>query len=98
MNLDVGKTVLGGWGIFGEIKNTGDRTLSEVEIKVYYLDNQGQTIYEDTYHPVLVSSWSSDSKSLKPNYSEKFGYNADKVPSEWSKKIKVYVTNIEFEE
>ncbi len=98
MNLKVAKTVFDKWGAFGEIKNAGNRTLTEVEITIYYLDEYGNTIYEKTFHPVLVSSWSSDSKSLKPNYSEKFGYDTDDVPSEWSKKIKVYVTNIEFEE
>lgn len=51
--------------------------------------------YNRTY-PVLTSSWSSDNKPLKPNYSEKFGYGTDDVSSEWSKKIKAYVTDIEF--
>lgn len=98
MNLRVAKAVLDDWGVFGEIKNTGNRTLTEVEITIYYLDEYGNTIYEDTFHPVLISRWSSDNKPLKPNYTEKFGYGTDDVPSEWSKKIKVYITNIEFEE
>ena len=98
VNLRVAKAVLDDWGVFGEIKNTGNRTLTEVEITIYYLDEYGNTIYEDDYHPVLISKWSSDNKPLKPNYSEKFGYGTDDVPSEWSKKIKAYVTNIEFEE
>lgn len=83
-------------GVFGEIKNTGNRTLTEVEITIHYLDKYGDTIYEDNHYPVLVSSWSSDNKPLKPNYSEKFGYGTNDVPSEWSKKIKAYVTDIEF--
>jgi len=98
MNLHIAKTILDRWGVFGEIKNTGNRTLTEVEITIYYLDEPGNTIYEKTFHPVLVSSWSPDNKPLKPNYSEKFGYDADDVPSEWSKKIKAHVTNIKFEE
>ena len=98
MNLKVAKAVLADWGVFGELKNTGNRTLTKVEITIYYLDDYGNTIYEDTFYPVLVSNWSSDNKPLKPNYTEKFGYNADDVPSEWSKQIKVYVTNIEFKD
>ena len=98
MNLKVAKAVFGDLGVFGEIKNTGNRTLTEVEITIYYLDDYGNTIYEDTFHPILISRWSSDNKPLKPNYTEKFGYGADDVPSEWSKKIKVYITNIEFED
>lgn len=96
VNPRVGKTVLNDWGIFGEIKNTGNRTLSEVEIKVFYLDEYGKAIYEDTFHPVLTSRWSSNNKPLKPNYSEKFGYEADDVPSEWKQKVIVQITNIEF--
>lgn len=98
VNLRVAKAILDDWGVFGEIKNIGNRTLTEVEITIYYLDEYGNTIYEDTFHPVLISRWSSDNKPLKPNYSEKFGYGTDDVPSEWSKKIEAYVTNIEFEE
>lgn len=97
INLQVAKAVLDDWGVFGEIKNTGNRTLTKVEIIIYYLDEHANTIYEDTFRPVHVSSWSSNSKPLKPNYSEKFGYGADDVPSGWSQKIKVSVTDIEFE-
>lgn len=96
VNLRVAKAVLDDWGVFGEIKNTGNRTLTKVEITIHYLDEYGDTIYEDNHYPVLVSSWSSDNKPLKPNYSEKFGYGTDDVSSEWSKKIKAYVTDIEF--
>jgi len=98
INLEVAKTVFDKWGVFGEIKNTGNRTLTEVEITIYYLDGSGNTIYEDIFHPVRISRWSSDNKPLKPNYSEKFGYGIDDVSSEWSKKIEAYVTNIEFGE
>ncbi len=98
MNLRVAKAVLDDWGVFGEIKNTGNRTLTEVEITIHYLDEYGNTIYENAFHPVLISRWSSDNKPLKPNYSEKFGYGTDDVPSEWSKKIEVSITNIEFQE
>lgn len=96
INLTVGKTVLGDWGVFGEIRNTGDRTLAEVEITVYYFDENRYPIYEDTFYPVHTSGWRSDSKPLKPNYAEKFGYEADSVPSAWSKEITAQVTNIEF--
>lgn len=34
-NLSVSKTTLGDDGVFGEVKNVGDRTLKEVEITIY---------------------------------------------------------------
>ncbi len=97
-DVKVAKAVLGGRGVFGEIKNTGDRTLKEVEIIVYCLNDQGKAIFEETYHPVLVTSGFTmgDNKPLKPNYSEKFGYGLDDAPSEWKGKVRVEITNIEF--
>jgi len=48
---------------FGEVKNRGDRVLSEIEITIYYLDKNGLAIFEKQYYPVLVSKFSiGDSK------------------------------------
>jgi len=98
-NIKVAKAVLGGQGVFGEVKNAGDRTLSEVQIIVYCLNSSGQPVYDDTFHPVLVTDSPfamGDNRPLKPGYSEKFGYSLDDAPSEWSGQVKVQVTNIEF--
>lgn len=88
-------------GVFGEIKNRGDRTLNKVEITIYCLDKNGNPVFEKTFHPVLVSKYlySSDAnESLRPNYSRKFGYSIDDAPSDWSKKVRVEVTDIKFSE
>jgi hypothetical protein len=93
-----GKTVP---GVFGTIVNNGDRTLKEVEITVYFLDDKGIVIGEEDFYPVLVSKYSfgDDNKPLKPNYVKDFGYTVeDSAPSSWSKKAKAKITNIEFEE
>lgn len=89
------------WGVFGKIKNTGNKTLKEVELTIYFLDKNGQRIYEDKYYPVLTSSLNftgDGDKPLKPNYIVDFGYKTDDVPSEWAKKIEAKITNIEFED
>jgi hypothetical protein len=101
-NIKVSKTILGERGVFGEIKNLGDRILREVEITVYCLDAKGAIVYEEDYHPVLVSEASlfamlRDNDPLKPNYSKKFGYSLEDAPSDWAGKVKVKVTDIEFE-
>ena len=97
--LEVAKAVLGGLGVFGEIKNLGNRSLKEVEITVYFLNKIGKPIFEETYHPVLVSEYSfgDRNKPLKPNYTRKFGYSTDDVPSDWAKKVCAKITDIEFE-
>jgi hypothetical protein len=56
-------------------------------------------IFEETYSPVWVSEYSFgvSNKPLKPNYSRRFGYSIDDVPSDWAKKIKAEITAIRFE-
>jgi hypothetical protein len=97
--LEVAKAVLGELGVFGEIKNLGNRSLEEVEITIYFLDKDGKPIFEETHHPVLVSKYSfgDRNKPLKPNYTRKFGYGTDDVPSDWAKKVRVKITDLEFE-
>ncbi|MCF7821524.1 MAG: hypothetical protein K9M17_03660 [Mariprofundaceae bacterium] len=92
-------------GVEFKVKNKGDRTLSEVQVTVYFKDAKGTVIGEKQYHPVLVTkySFSGDNKPLKPNYiwqmeRGKF-YKADSVPSEWKEgSVSANITNIEFSE
>lgn len=37
------------------------------------------------------------SPELPPNYSQQFGYKLDDAPSDWSGKVRVEVTDLEFE-
>ena len=97
--VEVGKTILDEAGVFGELKNNGDKTLDEVEITIYFLDKQGNPVSEKTYTPVNASAQNfgmSDTSALKPKYSRKFGYKADDAPSDWSKKVNVQVTKVQF--
>jgi len=94
-----GKDVLGRTGIFGEVKNSGDRTLKKVEITIYCLGPDGKPVFEKTYTPVLVSemSFGDSNQPLKPGYSRQFGVKMDDAPSEWKKKVEVKVTQVEFQ-
>jgi len=96
-NLSVGETVLRDPGVFGEIKNTGDRTVVEVEITVHCLDHDGKPVHEERFYPVLATARFRPTKPLKPNYTEKFGYSLEDAPSDWSKQVTVKVTDIRFE-
>ena len=100
-SIKVSKTVFGDPGVWGEIKNLGKRTLTEVEITVYCLDSEGAAIYEESYHPVLNPESSllamlGNTEPLKPNYSAKFGYSLEDAPSDWAGKVRVQVTDVEF--
>ena len=90
---------LGQLGVYGELKNRGDRTLRAVAITVYYLDKEGNGIHEKTYYPVLATGEVyGDNQPLKPNYGKTFWYRIDRAPSDWAKKVKVAVTDVEFDD
>lgn len=95
-DVKVEETTRGDIGVFGELKNNGNRSLKEVEITVYYLDKDGKAIFEDKHSPVRTTKYFGNNNPLKPNYSLEFGYKLD-APSDWSGNIRVELTNIEFE-
>jgi len=99
INLKATETIPEGLGVSGIIRNLGNRTLNKVEITIYFLDKDGWPIFEETYSPVWVSEYSfgTSNKPLKPDYSRRFGYSIDDVPSDWAKKIKAKITDIRFE-
>lgn len=98
-NVSVAQAELGGMGVFGEVKNTGDRTLKEVEITIYCLGPDGKTIFEKKYDPVLVSELGigDNNEPLKPGYVRKFGVSMDDAPSEWKRQVSVKVTTVQFQ-
>lgn len=78
-----------------ELKNTGDRTLSQVQVTIYFLDKHGKRVHEDTAHPVLDSQFATDSSPLRPNYARKWSGGYD-VPSDWAGKVEAKVTDVRF--
>jgi hypothetical protein len=96
--VTVAPSTLGGKGVFGEVKNGGDRAVSKVEITIYFLDKHGSPIFEKSYHPVLVSalSFGDSNAPLKPGYSRKFGIEVNGAPTDWGGKVEVKATNIAF--
>ena len=98
-NVHLGTDFIGNVGVFGEVKNNGDKTLKKVEVTAYCSDKNDKIIFEKTYHPILVTEYSfaDDNTPLKPNYSRRFGFKLNDAPSDWSKKVKVSVTDVEFQ-
>lgn len=89
--------VYGIWSVSGELKNTGDRTLRRVEVTVYLLDKEGKTIGQQSNSPVWVTEIAlGDNTPLLPNYTRSFGYNVNAPPSDWSHKVNVDITRIEY--
>lgn len=98
MGVVVEPMTLGRKGVLGEIKNGGNRALSDVELTIYCLDKHGSPIFEKSYHPVHASDVSmvSSNLPLKPGYSRRFEVIINDAPSEWSGRVEVKVTKIEF--
>jgi len=90
-------------GVEFKIRNTGNRTLNRVEVRVVFYDANDKPIAEEEYSPVLVSeySYSGNNAPLRPNYiwqneSDQF-FAAKSVPSEWKAgRVTATVTEIEF--
>jgi hypothetical protein len=99
-NVHVGRNVLDELGVFGEVKNIGDRALKEVEITIYCLGADGKPVFEKKYYPVLATdlSFGDEKEPLKPGYSRTFGVKMDDAPSDWAKKVNVEVTSVAFQE
>jgi hypothetical protein len=98
-NVKVAKTVLDENAVWGEIKNTGDRTLKQVEITIYCLGQDGKPVFEKQSTPVHVTErgYGESNQPLKPGYSRQFGVKLDDAPSDWAKKVDVKVTSLEFQ-
>lgn len=85
------------------LKNKGERSLDKVKVVVYFKDKDGNTIFEEDFHPVLVSNYSfkRDNKPLKPGYVKEMEkdkyYTLESALSEWQEgKATAKVVDIEF--
>lgn len=86
-------------GIFGTVKNIGDKNIGLLEIIVYFLDSNGQRVGEKSIMVISTQSIFEKTIPLKPNYSKDFGYILEEdAPSEWAGKIEVEISKIAFEE
>src|SRR5437773_3395905 len=96
--VTVEPSALGGRGVFGEVKNGGDRAVSKVEITIYCLDKNGSSIFEKSFQPVLMSDlpFGDSNAPLHPGYSRKFGLRVEDAPSEWGDRVEVKVTKVLF--
>lgn len=90
-------------GVDFKIKNSGNRTLNGVTVRVVFQDAEGKPIAEEEYNPVIVTqnNFMGDNNPLRPNYiwqnePDKF-YQAKSVPSEWAEgKATATITDIDF--
>jgi hypothetical protein len=93
------KDVLDRWEtiVRATIKNNGDKTIKKLKVTAYFLDRNESTISEDSFYPILDSTFKADA-SLKPHYIREFAFKAEHVPSEWKEgRVRLAITDIAFE-
>jgi len=85
------------------LKNNGKKSLAKVKVVVFFQDKDGNTIFEEDYHPVLVSKYSygKSNKPLKPGYVKEMKegeyYTLDSALTDWDEgKSIAKVVDIEF--
>jgi hypothetical protein len=85
------------------LKNNGKKSLDKVKVVVFFHDKNGNTIFEEDYHPVLVSKYSygKSNRPLKPGYVNEMKegeyYTLDSALTDWVEgKSIAKVVDIEF--
>ena len=81
--------------ITGEVRNTGDQPLAEVELTITGLDGDGLPITEVTAYPVRVSA-SRVGKPLLAGHARRFESMFESPPRAWKGAVEVRVTQIRF--
>ena len=80
--------------VFGELKNTGNRRLLNVEMIVYCLDSDGKPVFQKKFQ--LFNE--NQRASLEPGGIKAFGVSMNDAPREWKhNKLDVKVTQVKFE-
>ncbi len=84
------------------LKNNGERSLDKVKVIVYFQNKHGDTIFEESFHPVLVSRYSTrNNKPLKAGYvfemEEGRYFTVKSKLSEWDEsKAVIKIVDLEF--
>ena len=85
-----------GTAIFGEINNKGDKIISIAEMKVEFMNEDGEVAKVHKFFPVNKFSF-RESLPLKPGQSKEFGFPIDDiVPENWDGTFTARLTELIF--
>jgi hypothetical protein len=96
------KGPLNGWGIFTEVTNTGDKTVSYLNLDCEYLDAGGQPIRGDKWPVVGISGPGGVSmhddfyKPMKPGEKRPWALTTGEPPANWGQKVKLTAVSVRF--
>jgi len=92
--------VVGGMGVFAEIKNKGGRSLKMVELVITFLGKKKQPLAEQVFRPIeaVPGVTKGENSPLLPGQARQFGLRVENPPPGWTKKVSIRVNNLEFAE
>lgn len=98
-DVGTGRNESGAAGVFGEVKNAGNRTVVSLRLRALLLDENGDAVSEQDYQAIVAERYrAGDSEPLKPNYSRKFAFPVSAAPADWSGKVKLSVLDVQISE
>ena len=87
-----------GTGMFGNLVNEGEETITIATLQVSFLDDSGEIIKVHDFSPVNRFSW-MDPKPLKPGESKEFGLLLDEiVPENWAGGFETKIIKLVFKQ
>ena len=95
-NAHVGKSQFNRTVVMGDVRNSGERTVTLLQLTISCLDQAGASIFEKKHYPVQSAEGAMGSvPSLDPGGVVSFSVGLDDAPPEWSDQVEVKVTHIE---
>ncbi len=79
--------------LYGTIKNSGNKIIIKLKVAVYYFDKAGRCVAEGSIAPVLGTK--AKREHLSPNGSKEFQFPATNFNPDWSRKIRMKISDIE---
>ncbi len=73
-----------------DVKNAGNQVIEEARLTVFFLDVNGEPVFEKKVRPLQKGPF------LRPGYSIKFNLSLEDVPSVWSGDFKITIDELEF--
>ncbi len=101
-NLVAKKGIVDGHAYIGvKLKNNGKKTVSDIELTVFFYDKGGNIIHDGDVKPLKLYSTADYQKPLKPGYIRQLRVDQEfiiaDIPSEWSGEISGKITGVSFD-
>jgi len=93
---------MNGWGIWADVTNNTDRSLSYLQLTVFYLDEKGEVIGQDRW-PAVAPSYGVPMEEekkvpIKPGETRTWEWTTGDIPETWSKGVTLRASALTFKD